>query len=439
MTDYRPRLLGRLPGFSDRALDQHLALYEGAARELQAARSQLRLVSAAVPPAALSLPAGDLQRVLDTPIGQLQLSLEGGRLGDALARLRAETRSKGITWWPNFYLGGDDFWTTDRATSVNLPWYLGSEATWRMVNDRRLKLTEDDVLRILRHEYAHALLYAYEGWEAPGWEEAFGPFGAPYQDAYEPDAAAAEDYVVHLSRPGPGQLAHYPQKHPDEDWAETFAVWLAGVRPGEYEEGTGAARKLEVVARLVVDRGRFYGDPKVTALGRREPYQQLTETVGDYLGARAAYSEHSAILRRLPDLHAAVRLHELHFENLAPPAGGYLGLNTALLAAEAFGSTDAWLADLRAAAGSTSGWSLAAWDPRERRVITALVEGESRGVPPGCQILLAVDCHEHAYELDYGATGKHLGLAAQFNCVDWLEVERRLMVAAGIPSDLALA
>jgi len=46
-------------------------------------------------------------------------------------------------------------------------------------------------------------------------------------------------------------------------------------------------------------------------------------------------------------------------------------------------------------------------------------------VPVGCRVLLAIDLFEHAYALDYGI-GKHLGVAAQTENVDWLAVAGRL-------------
>ena len=38
----------------------------------------------------------------------------------------------------------------------------------------------------------------------------------------------SRDYVRYLHRTG---MYHYAQKHPDEDWAETFAVWLDPEHP----------------------------------------------------------------------------------------------------------------------------------------------------------------------------------------------------------------
>jgi len=415
-------LRGRLPGFTDRALDQHLALHAAGLGELGALQQQLAVDAGAPPAAAMALAPGDLRRTLDARICDLPLSLERGRLAAVLARLRGETTSRGLTFWPGFYLGSDDFWTADRATSVNLPWYLGSAETWALVAERRYLLTEEEVLRVLRHEYGHALLYAYEGWALPGWREAFGDFSAPYRDAYEPDAGAAPDFVTYLGRPGPNQLAHYAQKHADEDWAETFAFWLSGEDPAT--QGPGAQRKLELVARLVVDRGAFYGPQRVTAPGRREPYQQIAETVSDYLGERTGSAARLAAARRLPAALGAARLHGLHFANLAPP-GQVPGLAVTQLATEARGGLAAWLAELRQAALAAQAWAVAAVDSDggAPRLVTLALDDDL--LPPVWPVLV-LDCREHAYVADHGLGGKHLGLAAQLRCAHWGEVERRL-------------
>jgi hypothetical protein len=85
-------------------------------------------------------------------------------------------------------------------------------------------------------------------------------------EEYRPEPFSRR-YVSHL----PGW---YAQKHPDEDWAETFAVWLT---PGldwrkEYEDRPEALRKLE------------YCDWTLKALADRDPVvtrQELDEDVGD--------------------------------------------------------------------------------------------------------------------------------------------------------------
>jgi superoxide dismutase len=58
-------------------------------------------------------------------------------------------------------------------------------------------------------------------------------------------------------------------------------------------------------------------------------------------------------------------------------------------------------------------------------------------VPAGFKVLLAIDTHEHAYVLDYGV-GKHLGMAAQFENVDWTVVGQRLLAAMPVPPTLLI-
>jgi hypothetical protein len=76
---------------------------------------------------------------------------------------------------------------------------------------------------LLRHEAGHAINYAYRLWKETHWREVFGSFSKPYRDTFHPEPAS-RDFVrhMHVSQYG----VTYAQKHPDEDFAETFAVWL---------------------------------------------------------------------------------------------------------------------------------------------------------------------------------------------------------------------
>jgi hypothetical protein len=67
----------------------------------------------------------------------------------------------------------------------------------------------------------------------------------PYREEYRPQRFSRR-YVIHL----PG---FYAQKHPDEDWAETFAVWLTPGRDWrlEYHGWPEALAKLEYTERLL--------------------------------------------------------------------------------------------------------------------------------------------------------------------------------------------
>jgi hypothetical protein len=132
----------------------------------------------------------------------------------------------------------------------------------------------------LRHEAGHALNYAFELWRRRDWTQTFGDFRRPYRDVYNPNPWS-RDYVRYLHRAG---MYHYAQKHPDEDWAETFAVWLdpTGHWRRRYREWQVAFAKLEYVDRVVVIERSCRGSPANVRLGMRVPYTDIKETVAEY-------------------------------------------------------------------------------------------------------------------------------------------------------------
>jgi hypothetical protein len=219
------------------------------------------------------------QKLLQTPICDLRLSFDG-QLGECIEEIKRELRSRGLTFVPEFYLGDDDFWTADRALSVNVPWYLANPDLWRLVNDHLFRYTRGEVLMYLRHETGHALGYAFELWKRRDWGHTFGDFRRPYRDVYNP-SPWTRDYVRYLHRTG---MYHYAQKHPDEDWAETFAVWLdpSSRWRHRYRDWQVALAKLEYVDRILEVERTCRGTPPNTRLGSRVPYGDLKETVAEY-------------------------------------------------------------------------------------------------------------------------------------------------------------
>lgn len=220
-----------------------------------------------------------LQKILATRICDLALRPEG-TLAECVEQVIGELRSKGITFVPAYYLGEDDFWTADRAVSVNIPWYLANPTLWRLVNDHLFVYTREEVLMYLRHEAGHAINYAYELWRRRDWTQTFGDFRRLYRDVYNPNPWS-RDYVRYLHRAG---MYHYAQKHPDEDWAETFAVWLDSGSHWRrrYRDWQVAVAKLEYVDRIVAIEGVGRGSPENVRLGMRVPYTDIRETVAEY-------------------------------------------------------------------------------------------------------------------------------------------------------------
>lgn len=416
-----------LVGISDRVLRDHLAGYAHWCDELQLldAAASARQLS---PPA--PMPSAAVKDLLNRRVRDLPLQI-AGPLAEVLDELKRELVMRGITWFPTFYLGEPDFWTADMATSVNVPWFLADEVMWSFVNGQDDRYTPEEVLAILRHEAGHALGYAFQLFRHPVWRNAFGDMAKPYEDEF-PIEPESRDFVRHLHALDAAANAHYAQKHPDEDWAETFAVWLdPGSRWREaYADWPGALDKLEAVEAMVTGLGLAYGEPPNTRLGRQVPYTRLSYTVGEYLGQaeQDKPDPRAAVLRRIPEVYNAVVLHELYFGGLERGAGlGPTGRFGELAGAP-------WIGDFRAAAEASGvGWVLAVWDRRDSRIRNVLVRGHDQGVPAGCDVLLALDMLEHSYAGDYGAR-RDAYVAAWFRNVAWSVVNQRLQRASPLPT-----
>lgn len=429
------RLHGSLRGISDRSLSQHLELYRQAVTRLNAIEAAYPLTDWKAQTGAGGHSRVDARSILGMRIRDLDLHFEG-QIAECLKEFRGELEAKGIRFFPNFYLGEPDFWATDKGCSINLPWYLANPTLWRLANRQaETTYTVDQVMRCLRHETGHTVNYAFELWKTPEWMAHFGNMDEPYRDVF-PSDPRSEDFVEYLT----GVSAHYAQKHPDEDFAETFARWLDPLG-GWQEEFSGwpvALGKLQYIEDLA-GRGRLRKQTNFYP-GQIVPYRALRASVGGALGTAEGvqpyrgiegWSEHAELLRREPHAYNAVLLHEVYFSGLgritAPEPGPSL-----LAAAQAtWGSWESYILDLRLiAAAAGNGWALTVFDPVRGRLRNALVEGDASGIPAGCPIVLALDCHEHAYALDYG-NRRDVGIAAWFENIEWATVEVRMIGAMG--------
>jgi hypothetical protein len=130
---------------------------------------------------------------------------------------------------------------------IAIPFYLAHPRLSRLEQSQMHEVeggTRDWCLKILRHEAGHAIENAYLLRRRQHRRELFGRSSEPYPDHYAPKPYS-RSFVVHLD-------SWYAQSHPDEDFAETFAVWLT---PGsQWEQRYAewpALRKLEYVEELM--------------------------------------------------------------------------------------------------------------------------------------------------------------------------------------------
>jgi hypothetical protein len=104
-------------------------------------------------------------------------------------------------------------------------------------------------MKLLRHEAGHAFNYAYRIHARKGWKETFGDINAPYYHVTYDSKPYSRRFVIHLED-------HYAQAHPDEDFAETFAVWITPDSDWRTRyRGWPALEKLEYLDRVMADIG----------------------------------------------------------------------------------------------------------------------------------------------------------------------------------------
>ena len=217
---------------------------------------------------------GERHALLGRRISELGLSLKGTRLEELVEQLYEELSAKGLRFMPPVYLS-DQWGCPDDTPLIGVPFYLADARLARIEAEEAIEIeTETDIMRYLRHEAGHAFNYAYRLYDRADWRQLFGPYSRPYRERYRADPFSRA-YVRHI-------LGWYAQKHPDEDFAETFAVWLT---PGldwrrEYG-GWDALEKLEYVDRVMGEVGK--GRPDVPVVTPDDlPVESMNYTVEEH-------------------------------------------------------------------------------------------------------------------------------------------------------------
>jgi len=221
--------------------------------------------------------------LLKTSISAFDLAIEGSPLERFVDRLHREMEAKGFRFKPDVYL--TDIWgCPDRTPVIGVPFYLADLRLARLEEEQAGEVEDPrTIMMLLRHEAGHAVNYAYRLWRRPSWGEIFGPFTKPYRDVFHPDRASRH-YVRHIAAYPYGRT--YAQKHPDEDFAETFAVWLTPRSDwrGRYRNWP-VIRKLLYVDRLMKD---IRGSAPESRRGRHlRPVDRMNLTLAEHYGKKA--------------------------------------------------------------------------------------------------------------------------------------------------------
>ena len=178
--------------------------------------------------------------LLNTRVCDLPLKIEGV-LRECILELFRELKRRKIRFRPRFYLGTelDDGWgCVDGTVCIEIPFYMANAELMRIHRDYHGEVeTGEEIMKILRHETGHAIDYAYKLHRSKEWKDIFGNFDKRYTKTYRAKPWSKK-HVRHLD-------LFYAQKHPDDDWAESFAVWLTpGLNWRRKYRGWDAIEKL---------------------------------------------------------------------------------------------------------------------------------------------------------------------------------------------------
>jgi hypothetical protein len=235
----------------------------------------------------------EARELLKRPIRDLKLRIEGSPLEKFVKQLHEELSAKGLLRFrPACYLS-DEWACPDREPIIGIPFYLADPkvaAIERQLNDLE---DEREIMMYLRHEAGHAFNYAYELYDTKEWLDLFGPFDRPYLDSYTP-VPFSRRFVRHIA-------GWYAQKHPDEDFAETFAVWLTPRSAWKKRYvGWPAMQKVEYVDRLARElANRDPPRPPAKALAEL-PVEEMTHSLEEFY-SQTLPDEARAISDLVPD------------------------------------------------------------------------------------------------------------------------------------------
>jgi len=198
------------------------------------------------------------EELLERRISKLGLKLEGTTLEPLIRQLYDELSAKGLTFHPPTHIG-DEWFVPIGIPAIFVPFFLVHDRLRALERSMMLEVegeTPQWFMKLMRHEAGHAYMYAYRLTRKKRWQQIFGQTSDEETPSFYRPRPFSRGYVMHLDD-------WYAQSHPDEDFAETFAIWLTPELDWRKRyTGWKALQKLEYVDELMKE---LAGKPPVHA------------------------------------------------------------------------------------------------------------------------------------------------------------------------------
>ena len=219
------------------------------------------------------------EQLLNVRLSDLPIRIQDTVLESRIRELEAELEARELRFPIHAYISREWF-TPDGTASMAVPFYLTHPRLERLERAQMFEVEggeHDWCMRILRHEAGHVIDNVYRLRLRRRRRELFGLSSQPYPEFYDP-RPYSKSFVVHID-------PWYAQAHPDEDFAETFAVWLT---PGSdwrtQYEGWPALAKLEYMDSLMKELGGK--PPLITSDEQVDPLAELDYTLREHYRER---------------------------------------------------------------------------------------------------------------------------------------------------------
>jgi hypothetical protein len=225
-----------------------------------------------------SLPDDEL---LQLRLKDLKVGVGGTWLEERVRDLHRELAKRRLQIRPHVWIS-DEWFSPDTTPGIAIPFFLTHPRLIRLQRKMIIDVEGESVaecMRILRHEAGHVVQHSYRLQSRRRWQELFGPSSTRYPKHYRPNQRSKR-YVQHLR-------LWYAQSHPDEDFAETFAVWLTPRSNWRKRyAGWPALKKLHYVDELMAE---IAGEkPKLTRQTEVDPLNRMTRTLAEHYEKKQA-------------------------------------------------------------------------------------------------------------------------------------------------------
>jgi len=219
------------------------------------------------------------EALLEMRICDLKVRIRGTELEPRIRAFYRELDDRAIGFHPICYLG-DEWFCPEGSSTIAIPFYLSHPRLIKLEADMMMEVeggTEAWAMRLLRHEMGHVMNHAYLLDKKRDWQKIFGASSIDYSETYRAKPYSKR-FVRHLGD-------WYAQSHPEEDFSETFAIWMTpGLDWKNRYAGWHALEKLEYVDFLM--KGLAGQAPKVVSREKLSEASRLRSRLKNYYGRR---------------------------------------------------------------------------------------------------------------------------------------------------------